>query len=184
MQKLCQYPCSYYPDSRTQYTIFSNNKPINIEKRTYLLLTISLTLVETHVNQLLQHLVNIGKKIRTGAPFSGSNGMNTELHLTSKKCRTQHNTKKKQTDSSKSSNKKLLKTNVTSLECDNMTDYIFGLTASIEKNYHIEFDEIDIIFDGNSIHCTEVKHSTSDDSENLKYQGVCINHATVTTRVQ
>ena len=77
--------------------------------------------------------------------------------------------KKKKTDSSKSSNKKLLKTNVTSLECDNMTDYIFGLTASIEKNYHIEFDEIDIIFDGNSIYCTEVKHSTSDDSENLKY---------------
>ena len=45
-----------------------------------------------------------------------------------------------------------------SLECYNMTDDIFGLTASIEKNYHIEFDEIDIIFDGNSIHCTEVKH--------------------------
>ena len=49
-----------------------------------------------------------------------------------------------------------------------MTDDIFGMTASVEKNYHIASDEIDRIFDGNAIHCTEVKHYTSDDSEQLK----------------
>ena len=50
-----------------------------------------------------------------------------------------------------------------------MTDDIFGMTASVETNYHITSDEIDRIFDGNEIHSTEVKHSTSDDSEQLKY---------------
>ena len=54
------------------------------------------------------------------------------------------------------------------LESDNMTDEIFGMTASVNTNYHIASDEIDIIFDGNAIHCTEVKNSTSDDSEQLK----------------
>ena len=49
-----------------------------------------------------------------------------------------------------------------------MTDEIFGMTASVNTNYHIASDEIDIIFDGNAIHCTEVKNSTSDDSEQLK----------------
>ena len=52
-----------------------------------------------------------------------------------------------------------------SLESDNMTDESFGMTASVEKNYHISSDEIDRIFDGNAIHFTEVKHYTSDDSE-------------------
>ena len=42
------------------------------------------------------------------------------------------------------------------------------MTVSLGKNYHIASDEIDIIFDGTAINCTEVKHSTSDDSEELK----------------
>ena len=49
-----------------------------------------------------------------------------------------------------------------------MTDDIFGMTAYVEKNYHIASDDIYRIFDGNIIHCTEVKHSTFDDSEHLK----------------
>ena len=50
-----------------------------------------------------------------------------------------------------------------------MTDEIFGMTASVETNYHIASNEIDRIFDSNSIHCTEVKHYTSDGSEPKKY---------------
>ena len=49
-----------------------------------------------------------------------------------------------------------------------MIDDIFGMTTSVEKNYHIASNEIDRIFDSNAIHCTEVKYSTSDDSEQLK----------------
>ena len=30
-----------------------------------------------------------------------------------------------------------------------MTDDVFGMTASMGTNYHIAFNEIDIIFDGN-----------------------------------
>ena len=55
-----------------------------------------------------------------------------------------------------------------SLESDNMTEDIFGMTAYVETNHHIASDETDRIFDGNAIHCTEVKNSTSDDSEQLK----------------
>ena len=61
-----------------------------------------------------------------------------------------------------------MNTNLASIESDNMTDDIFGMNASVEANYHIPSDEIDIIFDGNAIHCTEAKNSTSDDSEQLK----------------
>ena len=49
-----------------------------------------------------------------------------------------------------------------------MTDDIFGMTASMETNYHIAFDETDRIFNGNAIYFTEVKHYISDDSEQLK----------------
>ena len=49
-----------------------------------------------------------------------------------------------------------------------MTDDIFGMTASVETNYHIASDKIDRIFDGNAIHFTDVKHYTSNDSEQLK----------------
>ena len=42
------------------------------------------------------------------------------------------------------------------------------MIASVDTNYHIASDEIDRMFDGNAIHCTEVKHSTSDDYEQLK----------------
>ena len=55
-----------------------------------------------------------------------------------------------------------------SLESDNMTDNIFCMTKYVEKNYPIASDEIDRIFDGNTKHCTEVKHFTSDDSVQLK----------------
>ena len=65
------------------------------------------------------------------------------------------------TDITKSSDKKSLKINLAYLE-----RYI--TTASVETNYHIAYDEIDRIFDGKKIHCTEVKHYTSDDSEQLK----------------
>ena len=58
--------------------------------------------------------------------------------------------------------------NLASLEIVNMTDDIFFMTVSMEKNHHIESDETDRIFDGNTIYCTEVKNSTSDDSEQLK----------------
>ena len=54
------------------------------------------------------------------------------------------------------------------LEGNSMTDDIFGMTKSVEKNDHIASDEIDRVFDGNAIHITEVKHYTSDDSEQLK----------------
>ena len=80
----------------------------------------------------------------------------------------QHDTPTNKTDSTKLSDKKSLKINLVSLESDNMTDENFGITASAERNYHIASDEIDIIFDGNAIHCNEVKHSTSNDSEYLK----------------
>ena len=42
-----------------------------------------------------------------------------------------------------------------------MTYDIFGMTTSVETNYHIASDEINRIFDGNAIRCTEVKYSTS-----------------------
>ena len=81
----------------------------------------------------------------------------------------QHDTPKNKTNSTKSPDKKSLKINLASIESDNMTDDIFCMTASVETNYHIASDEIDRIYDVNAIHCTEVKHSTSDDSEQLKY---------------
>ena len=59
--------------------------------------------------------------------------------------------------------KKSLKIILAYLESDKITDDIFGMTASVEKDYHIASDEIDRIFDGNAIHCTDVKNSTSDD---------------------
>ena len=65
-----------------------------------------------------------------------------------------------------------------------MTDDIFGMTASVETNYFIASDKIYRIFDGNVIHCTEVKKSTSDYSEQLKYQGSRINPTTVPIRFQ
>ena len=61
-----------------------------------------------------------------------------------------------------------MKIKFTFIESDYMTDDIFGMTVYLGKNYHIASDEIDIIFDGTAINCTEVKHSTSDDSEELK----------------
>ena len=80
----------------------------------------------------------------------------------------QHDILTNNTDSTKSSGKKSLEINLASLESDTMTDDIFDMTASGETNYHIASDEIDRIFDGNAIRFTEIKHSTSDDSEQLK----------------
>ena len=51
-----------------------------------------------------------------------------------------HDTSKNKTDSTKSSDKKSLKINLTYLESDNMTDEIFGMTASVETNDHIASD--------------------------------------------
>ena len=76
----------------------------------------------------------------------------------------QHDTPTKKTNSTKLSDKTLLKINFAYLESDNMNDDIFGMTASVETNYHIASDEIDRIFDGNKTYCSEVKNSTSDDS--------------------
>ena len=81
----------------------------------------------------------------------------------------QHDTPTNKTNITKSSDKKSLKINLVSLESDNMTGEILGITASVEKNYHIASDEIDRLFDGNVIHFNEIKHSTYDDSEQLKY---------------
>ena len=53
------------------------------------------------------------------------------------------------TDNIKSSDKNSLKINLTSLESNSMPDDIFGITTSVEKNYHIASNEIDIIFDAN-----------------------------------
>ena len=66
----------------------------------------------------------------------------------------QHDTATNMTESTKLSDKKLLKINLASLESDNMTDEILGMTASVETNYHMASDEIDRIFDGNAIYCT------------------------------
>ena len=59
----------------------------------------------------------------------------------------QHAITTNKTDITKSSNKKLLKINLASLDSDNITDDIFVMTASAENNYHIASDEIDRIFD-------------------------------------
>ena len=80
----------------------------------------------------------------------------------------EHDTPTNKIDSTKSSEKKTLKINLEYLDSNNMTDEIFGMTASVEINYHIASDEIDRIFDEKAIDCTEVKRSTSDDYEQLK----------------
>ena len=53
------------------------------------------------------------------------------------------------TYSTKSSDNTLLKISLAYLEINSMTDDVFGMTASMGTNYHIAFNEIDIIFDGN-----------------------------------
>ena len=58
------------------------------------------------------------------------------------------------------------------------------MTISVEATYHIASNDFDRIFDGTSIHCTEVKHSTSDYYEQLKYIGGRIKHETVSTSFQ
>ena len=86
----------------------------------------------------------------------------------SRNFRTQHDTVTNKNNSTESSDKKTLNINLESPESDSITDEFFSMTTSVETNYHIASDEIDRIFDGNAINCTEVKHSTSDDSEQLK----------------
>ena len=121
-----------------------------------MLVTQGLTILETHGNQPLQHLVNLGQKKITGALFPGENGMNTGLKNT-KKGRMQHDIPRNKTNSIKSSERKSIKINLASLDSENITDDIFGMTASMETYYHISSDEIDRIFYRNTIHCTEVK---------------------------
>ena len=79
----------------------------------------------------------------------------------------QHDISINNNDSAESSEKQL-NINLAYLEIDNMNDDIFGMNAYLETDYHIASDKIDIIFNGNEIHCTEVKHSTYDDFEQLK----------------
>ena len=50
-----------------------------------MLVTQGLTIMATHGYQPLQHLVNLGLSKRTGALFTGANGMNTGLKLTTQK---------------------------------------------------------------------------------------------------
>ena len=47
--------------------------------------TQGLSIVATHGNQPLRHLVNLRQKKRTGALLTDANGMNTGLHLTTQK---------------------------------------------------------------------------------------------------
>ena len=96
----------------------------------------------------------------------------------------EHYTATNKTDITESPEKKSLKINLESIESDSTTDEIFGMTASVEKKYHIASKEVDRIFDCNAIHCTEVKNYTSDDSEQLKDYCGHINPATVPTRFQ
>ena len=44
-----------------------------------------LTIVAAHGKQPLRHMMNIGWKKRSGAIFTGANGMNTGLQLTNQK---------------------------------------------------------------------------------------------------
>ena len=79
----------------------------------------------------------------------------------------QHDISINNNDSAESSEKQL-NINLAYLESNSMKNEIFGMTASAEINYHIASNGIDRIFDANAIHFTEVKISTSDDSEQLK----------------
>ena len=81
----------------------------------------------------------------------------------------QNKTKTNNTNSTKSSDKNSFKINLAYLESDSMTNAIFGVNASLETNDHISSYETERVFDGNVIHYNEVKHSTFDDYEELKY---------------
>ena len=50
-----------------------------------MVVTKALTMVAAHGKQLLRHLVNLGRKKKTGKFFTDANGMNTGLQLTNKK---------------------------------------------------------------------------------------------------
>ena len=50
-----------------------------------MLVTQGLTIVAEHGKQPLRHLVNLVGKKRTGALFTGANGMNIGLQLTTQK---------------------------------------------------------------------------------------------------
>ena len=81
----------------------------------------------------------------------------------------QNDTAKNNTNNIKSSNENSLKINLAYLKRNIKTDNIFGMNTSVETNDNISSDEIDRIFNANVIHCNEVKHSTSDDYEQLEY---------------
>ena len=85
-----------------------------------------------------------------------------EIHFVSRN--ETNDTAKNNTNSTNFSDKNSFKINLISIEGNSMTNKNFDMTTSVETNYHIASDEIDRIFDGNAIHCNEVKHSTSDDS--------------------
>ena len=62
-----------------------NNQPFNKETKTTMVVTILLSMVADHGKKLLQILVNIGLKKRTGALGTGANGTNTGLQHTIQK---------------------------------------------------------------------------------------------------
>ena len=69
------------------------------------------------------------------------------------------------TNNTKSSDKNPLKINLAYLDSNNTTDRIFGMTAFMEKT--ITLHPMKSKYE-NAIHYKEVKHSTSDDSKQLK----------------
>ena len=138
--------------------------------------------INKNINVGNTRLNNSGNTWKTTAPTSGDSWMKENNGRTfhwckwheywtathnSKNCRIQQNTPTNKTNSTKSSDEKPLKINLASLDSDNMTDDIFDMTASVETDHHIASDEIDRMFDVNTINCTEVKNSTSDVSEQL-----------------
>ena len=50
-----------------------------------MLITQGLTIVAAYGKQPLRHIVNLGQRGKMGALFTGTNGMNTGLQLTTKK---------------------------------------------------------------------------------------------------
>ena len=70
----------------------------------------------------------------------------------------QNDTATDKTNNTKSSDKNSLDINMGSLESDNITNNIFGMISSAERNnIHGASDEIERIFNANAIHCKEVK---------------------------
>ena len=73
-----------------------------------MLVTQELTMVEAHGKQYIQHLVNLGRKKRTGALVTGANGMNTGMQLTTQKIAGCNTTRKRIRPASPNGQKKII----------------------------------------------------------------------------